>query len=141
MAKRATGRPTKAPSRRRMDWAAYVRNNRKMRRMTRRKLAELVDIDPSYITLIERDGYRPAQDKVEGIARALSLPLEDCLLAAGYSNELVAKVYRERSATSILTRTLVPSLGQQIKKLAYLNEARQKSVATALKGMLEVANG
>lgn len=131
----------KVPSVRRMAWAAYVRNNRKIRQMTRRELAKLASIDPSYVTLIERDGYRPAQDKVENIARALSLPMEDCLLAAGFSNARVAKVYRERSASTIAELTLVPDLRKQVAKLAHLSERHQNAVACTLMGLLEVVNG
>ena len=61
---------------RNISWAIFVKERRKARGLTRRKLAEMAEIDPSYVTLIERDGYVPRKDKVEMIAQALEADLD-----------------------------------------------------------------
>lgn len=71
------------------DWANYVKDRRKARQLTRRKLAELAKIDPSYVTLIERDGYVPRKDKVLEIARAIQADVDRTLLVAGYAPEAI----------------------------------------------------
>ena len=70
-------------------WANYVRDRRKACQMTRRKLAELAKIDPSYVTLIERDGYVPRKDKVLEIARAIQADADHTLLVAGYAPDQI----------------------------------------------------
>lgn len=49
----------------------YFRGLRSRARMTRRLLAHAADIDPSYLTLIERDGTAPRPAIAERIVRAL----------------------------------------------------------------------
>jgi transcriptional regulator with XRE-family HTH domain len=59
--------------------ARFVREKRKANMLTRRKLAELAGIDPSYVTLIERDGFEPREDKVASLGRVLGCE-DDALL-------------------------------------------------------------
>lgn len=53
-------------------WANWVRDQRRAKQLTRRKLAELTAIDPSYVTLIERDGYIPRREVCGRIGKVLS---------------------------------------------------------------------
>ncbi len=66
-------------------WAEYVRKHREKAGKTRRDIAKGAGIDPSYVTLIERDGYVPNRLKVEALAVALLRPVGEALLAAGYA--------------------------------------------------------
>lgn len=82
-------RPTNRAARTCMRWANYVKELRKRRRLTRRALAEMADLCPSYITLIERDGYIPKQDKVEALAAALKADRNYFLGQAGFATPAV----------------------------------------------------
>ena len=74
------------PMKRRLpEWGAYVTSHRKQLHLTRRELAYRACIDPSYLTLIERDGSVPASDIVERVAKALSVDVDMTLLIAGYA--------------------------------------------------------
>lgn len=120
-------------------WAQYVRRKRKLQGFTRRRLAELADIDPSYVTLIERDGYTPRKCKVLDIAKALQCDEHECLLAAGFSDPHIANVYRGAAKAQGLN--LAKPLRAQVLKLASLPQSKQASFAKTLQGLLEVVNG
>lgn len=120
-------------------WAKYVRNKRKLRNLTRKQLAEMSNINASYVTLIERDGYVPRKDKVESLARALQVNEHECLLAAGYSDEHIAKVYRSASLSKGVS--LAKPLQQQVKRMSDLPRTKQNAFAKTLASLLEVANG
>lgn len=64
-------------------WGHWVQRKRKAKDLTRRDLAELASIDPSYMTLIERDGFVPRRDTVERIGAALYLR-DEAMFRAGY---------------------------------------------------------
>lgn len=67
-------------------WSRWVRAQRKARQMTRRALAELAGMDPSYITLIERDGYVPSRSKVSAIGGVFG-DTSKALIYAGYISD------------------------------------------------------
>jgi hypothetical protein len=52
--------------------------------MTRRELARLACVDPSLMTIIERDGHIPRRDIVSAIGAALLVNHELALIVAGY---------------------------------------------------------
>ncbi|MCL5037212.1 MAG: helix-turn-helix domain-containing protein [Chloroflexi bacterium] len=66
------------------QWAKFVKRNREKVGLSRRKLAQKASIDPSYITLIENDGYIPSRNKVVNLAEALEINNDRALLEAGY---------------------------------------------------------
>lgn len=66
-------------------WANYIRRARNFHGLANHELAARAGIDPSYITLIERDGYVPRRDKVLVLAKALGLQTQEALLIAGYA--------------------------------------------------------
>jgi len=114
-------------------WANYVKDKRKARGLTRRKLAELAKIDPSYVTLIERDGYVPRKDKVLEIARAVEADLDHTLLVAGYAPEKIpVKDLLERLETFKAEKVLDKDLRASIRELFDLSSAQQKKVAEML---------
>lgn len=100
---------------------------------TRRRLAQLSEIDPSYVTLIERDGYIPRRDKVLSLAKALETGLDETLLVAGYApqqmpvNVLLDRIEEDRSDAK-----LEPELKRCIKDLLDLSTTQQRKVAEVL---------
>jgi transcriptional regulator with XRE-family HTH domain len=114
-------------------WANYVKDKRKARGLTRRKLAELAGIDPSYVTLIERDGYVPRKDKVLEIARSLEAEVDHTLLVAGYAPEKIpVKDLLDRLETFKAERVLDKELRASIRELFDLTTAQQKKVSEML---------
>ena len=114
-------------------WANYVKDKRKARGLTRRKLAELAGIDPSYVTLIERDGYVPRKDKVLEVALALEAEVDHTLLVAGYAPEKIpVKDLLERLETFKSEKVLDKELRASIRELFDLTTAQQKKVSEML---------
>ncbi|MEW6284519.1 MAG: helix-turn-helix transcriptional regulator [Candidatus Eremiobacterota bacterium] len=114
-------------------WANYVRDKRKARQLTRRKLAELAKIDPSYVTLIERDGYVPRKDKVLEIARAIQSDVDHTLLVAGYAPEKIpVRDLLERLENFKAEKVLEKELRSAIRELFNLTASEQKKVAEML---------
>ncbi len=114
-------------------WANYVRDRRKARQLTRRKLAELAKIDPSYVTLIERDGYVPRKDKVLEIAKAIQADVDRTLLVAGYAPEKIpVKDLLEKIESYKADKMLEKELRVAIRELFNLTPGQQKKVAEML---------
>lgn len=114
-------------------WANYVRDRRKARQLTRRKLAELAKIDPSYVTLIERDGYVPRKDKVLEIAKAIQADVDRTLLIAGYAPEKIpVKDLLEKIESYKADKMLEKELRVAIRELFNLTPGQQKKVAEML---------
>ena len=114
-------------------WANYVRDRRKARQLTRRKLAEMAKIDPSYVTLIERDGYVPRKDKVLEIARAIQADADHTLLVAGYAPERIpVRELLDRIENFKADKLLEKELRSSIRELFSLNVGEQRKVAEML---------
>lgn len=79
-----------------MVFAAYVKQHRKKKDLTRVQMAKLVGIDPSYVTLIERDGRVPTQLIVERLGRVLQVDHDDIMVEAGYATSKVQEMWRAR---------------------------------------------
>jgi len=110
-------------------WANYVRDKRKAKHLTRRKLAELAKIDPSYVTLIERDGYVPRKDKVLELARALDVDVDHTLLVAGYAPEKVSlKDLLERLETLHAEKAMDRELRTALREVIHLPKDEQKRI-------------
>lgn len=110
-------------------WASYIREKRKARHLTRRKLAELAKIDPSYVTLIERDGYVPRKDKVHELARALEVDVDHTLLVAGYAPENASlKDLLEGLQSVQAEKKMDRELRSALRELIHLPKDEQKKV-------------
>lgn len=70
---------------RKKEWAEFVKENRIQSKMTKRQLALKADVDPSYITLIERDGFVPKPRIVLNLAVVMYLDMDLTLMKAGYA--------------------------------------------------------
>ena len=114
-------------------WANYVRDRRKARQLTRRKLAEMAKIDPSYVTLIERDGYVPRKDKVLEIARAIQADADHTLLVAGYAPERIpVRELLDRIENFKADKCLEKELRGSVRELFTLTVSEQRKVAEML---------
>lgn len=121
------------------SWASYVKEKRKTRRLTSRKLAEIAKIDPSYITLIERDGYIPRKDKVIDIGKALEVDENQILIMAGYAPLGVhAKDLIQRMEYIKFEESFEEEMLAVIKEINKLNPRKQKQVAQMLTAYVKV---
>lgn len=110
-------------------WATYVKEKRKGKHLTRRKLAELAKIDPSYVTLIERDGYVPRKDKVLELAKALEVDVDQTLVVAGYAPERVSLKDLLGSLEAIhAEKNMDRELRSALRELIHLPRDKQKEV-------------
>ncbi|MBQ7501338.1 helix-turn-helix transcriptional regulator [bacterium] len=120
-------------------WGVFVSQNRKSQGLTRRRLAEMADIDPSYITIIEKKGVIPRRDKVIRLAEALNHDTDRALLMAGYAPEnLPAETAADKNEPNSDGNRqdelswLHPSLRLCISQLSKLSDSDQISAAELL---------
>jgi len=97
-------KPTKV-SRYCKKWGAYFREIRTRRDMTARALAEKANVDPSYITLIERDGAVPSRCYVERLAIALGADQDFFMGQAGYATPNVFNAWLRSQGLKPLATT------------------------------------
>jgi transcriptional regulator with XRE-family HTH domain len=120
-------------------WSNYVKEKRKGKHLTRRKLAELSKVDPSYLTLIERDGFVPRKDKVAKIARALDCDIDECMLTAGYAPHRIGVTeFLERLERYKDDRDMDEDLKAVIREIRTLSAEEQKNAAKMITAYLQV---
>lgn len=76
---------------------ARIKELRKVKNMTQERLAEMVDVDPRYISFIEVGRNSPSLETMESIARALDVEIKDLfefthLQAGGIKTEEIEKL-------------------------------------------------
>lgn len=108
--------------RRRLDWPKY-------------RLAVAVGINPSYLTLIERDGYVPTLRYIHAIAEALEGDVDQALLMAGYAPQLSLGALLEVATR----RPLQPALALAMKEVRTLAPAQQRELAELLPDFIDAA--
>jgi len=124
---------------RNQSWANYIKEKRKLKHLTRRKLAELAKIDPSYVTLIERDGYIPRKDKVQDIARALEVDANQILLMAGYAPDGIPPMeFLQKMENMKLEESFEEEMLIVMKQISTLNPKEQKKVAQMITAYVSV---
>ncbi|MDQ7826288.1 MAG: helix-turn-helix transcriptional regulator [Candidatus Eremiobacteraeota bacterium] len=120
-------------------WANYIKEKRRLKHLTRRKLAELAKIDPSYVTLIERDGYIPRRDKVLEIAKALEVENNQILLMAGYAPEgIQVKEFLQKIDSMKFEQTFDEEMLLVLKEISALPPKEQKKVAQMITAYVNV---
>jgi len=119
-------------------WADFIRENRKAKSLTRRQFAELTNLDPSYVTLIERDGYVPRKEKVLQLAEALGVNTDHCLLMAGYAPERIPVRELLNRLQAFDDTQLIAELKRLYQQMASLSVERQNQMAVLLKAALEL---
>lgn len=124
---------------RNQSWANYIKEKRKLKHLTRRKLAELAKIDPSYVTLIERDGYIPRKDKVQDIARALEVDANQILLMAGYAPDGIPPMeFLQKMENMKLEESFEEEMLIVLKQISTLHPKEQKKVAQMITAYVNV---
>lgn len=119
-------------------WANYIREKRKSKHLTRRKLAEISTVDPSYLTLIERDGFVPRKDKVKKLAKALDLDVDECLLTAGYAPaKIPVTEFLERLERYKDDRDMDEDLKAAIREARTYPVEEQKGIARMIRAYLK----
>lgn len=116
-------------------WANYIRDKRKKRGFTRRHLAILAKIDPSYMTLIERDGIVPKRDKVIALADVMDIDVGDMLLMAGYAP--IRNYGEDMKKSYISASKFTPDLLYFIKFLSERSTEEQDRIFNVIKICLE----
>lgn len=120
-------------------WANYIKEKRKGKHLTRRKLAELSKVDPSYLTLIERDGFVPRKDKVIRLARILEVDTDECLLTSGYApSKIHVTEFLERLERYKDDRDMDEDLKRAVRDIRMFPAEEQKKVAQMITAYLQV---
>jgi len=84
-----------------MDLGEIIREHRKRRNLSQAELAKLADVDPSFISRIEKGDYKLTSLKsLQGLSRALKIKVEE-LTGAIVSNKLIIKDAPPRSIYDI----------------------------------------
>lgn len=120
------------------EWAFWCKERRKQRRLTRRELAKIVKIDPSYVTLIERDGYIPLRDKVQAIGRVFGDEQAACLLAGLLPDKMTPAQF-QKLALGAQFETLSSHCKRLVRALATLPSKEQDQLTYAVRKLLGVA--
>src|SRR5258707_15067032 len=95
------------------DLGGFIRDQRRMARLSLRKLSELAGISNPYLSQIERGLRKPSAEILQGIARGLRISAETLYVRAGILDEegdppdLVAAVLRDPTLTDRQKQVLV----------------------------------
>jgi transcriptional regulator with XRE-family HTH domain len=74
-----------------MDYGKALRIARAIAGVQQKKLAELAEVDPSHISLIEKGKRKPSVDTIEKLASALQIPQNLLMLLAAEPEDLDTK--------------------------------------------------
>src|SRR5229473_2366229 len=91
----------------------FIRDQRRMARLSLRKLSELAGISNPYLSQIERGLRKPSAEILQAIARALRISAETLYVRAGILEErdsdhdLVGEILGDRTLTEDQKQTLV----------------------------------
>lgn len=114
-------------------WGAWIREQRESRGWPVVRMGLELGVDPSYISLMEVDGYVPRREKVMHIALVLDISVDETLIRAGYVPSL-----SEDDAAAILDGLRLPGFVPDLRAACQLHDltpAEQRSVAAFLQGV------
>src|SRR2546422_9451334 len=94
------------------DLGEFIREQRRVARLSLRKLSELAGISNPYLSQIERGLRKPSAEILQQIARALRISAETLYIRAGILEEregtdLVDHILRDQSLTEDQKQTLI----------------------------------
>jgi transcriptional regulator with XRE-family HTH domain len=92
------------------DVGDFIREQRRLTRLSLRKLSEMAGISNPYLSQIERGMRRPSAEILQQIARALQISSESLYVRAGILDE----------------RTGAPDLPSEVRRDPYLSEEQKK---------------
>src|SRR6266513_3362082 len=133
------------------DLGAFIREQRRVARLSLRKLSELAGISNPYLSQIERGLRKPSAEILQQIAKALRISAETLYVRAGILEEregdhnLVGEILRDPTITEAQKQALIQvyqsfqheNEGLQSPDLADEGEAAEGTppeAATAVKG-------
>jgi transcriptional regulator with XRE-family HTH domain len=109
----AAGIVDPGPSSGAVDLGAFIREQRRLGRLSLRKLSELSGISNPYLSQIERGLRKPSADILKQIARALSISVESLYVQAGIldarqdSSSVIDEIGRDPDLDEDHKRTLI----------------------------------
>ena len=71
-----------------MNYGNAIRLARAARHLSQKELAELLKLDSSYLSLLEKGARKPSLDTLEAVANVLQIPLDLFLLLASEKEDL-----------------------------------------------------
>jgi transcriptional regulator with XRE-family HTH domain len=95
------------------DLGDFIRDQRRMARLSLRKLSELAGISNPYLSQIERGLRKPSAEILQAIARALRISAETLYVRAGIlearegEHDLVAEILRNPTITERQKQVLI----------------------------------
>jgi transcriptional regulator with XRE-family HTH domain len=95
------------------DLGGFIRDQRRMARLSLRKLSELAGISNPYLSQIERGLRKPSAEILQAIARALRISAETLYVRAGIlearegGSDLVAEILRDTTVTERQKQVLI----------------------------------
>ena len=95
------------------DLGGFIRDQRRMARLSLRKLSELAGISNPYLSQIERGLRKPSAEILQAIARALRISAETLYVRAGIleardgDSDLVAGILRDTTITERHKQVLI----------------------------------
>lgn len=116
-------------------WGDWLRGHRERHGFRHSHLAARVNMDHSYLAMIEREGYVPSPDLVVALARTLGVSSDEALLRAGWAPQGITPEDWGAILCEFRRRNLVPELAAACQ-LHDLEPAEQRTVAAFLQGCL-----
>jgi transcriptional regulator with XRE-family HTH domain len=95
------------------DLGGFIRDQRRMARLSLRKLSELAGISNPYLSQIERGLRKPSAEILQAIARALRISAETLYVRAGIlearegDSDIVAEILRDTTITERQKQVLI----------------------------------
>ncbi|WP_279612920.1 helix-turn-helix domain-containing protein [Burkholderia gladioli] len=105
---------------------------RKALEMTQEKLSELIQIEQSSLSRIERGTLIPSLERLSGIAESLECPLADLLRNAGVgSHDRASRIQAKLSALTPTQQQILERLVDEALALLETSQGRKPQRATA----------
>ena len=117
-------------------WAQYVRDRRKASGKSRRQLAADAQIDPSYWTLIERDGNIPTRAIVIRIGMLFGDAINACLLAGYTHPEISPFLIHHFRGRAPLPKTMPEDVKEMVFTLCEAEEFVRNQVVAVTRPLL-----
>jgi transcriptional regulator with XRE-family HTH domain len=95
------------------ELGGFIRDQRRMARLSLRKLSELAGISNPYLSQIERGLRKPSAEILQAIARALRISAETLYVRAGIlearqgDSDIVAEILRDTTITERQKQVLI----------------------------------
>jgi transcriptional regulator with XRE-family HTH domain len=96
-----------------VELGGFIRDQRRMARLSLRKLSELAGISNPYLSQIERGLRKPSAEILQAIARALRISAETLYVRAGIlearegDSDLVSEIHRDTTITERQKQVLI----------------------------------